>query len=320
MKIHRIAAFLAAAATALAPAWAQDYPTKPIEIVIPFAPGGISDMLIRTTAPKLQEELKQPIIVLNKPGANGNTHSATAMQAAPDGYTLLQTPLSTLATNPAIYGDKLPYNDKTMVLVTPLATLPLFLVVNPAVMPVKTLKEFLDYLKKNPGSQYASAGIGGSNHLAGEMLRHSAGVEITHVPFSGSAPALNSVLGGHVPWMFDSGRVLQHVKSGKLNLIAIATEKRLPEHPDVPVLNEVYPGFVANGWHGVAAPPGTPKAIVAKLNAAYTKALNDPAVKAKLATAALLPYTATPEEYAAFVAAESKKWSEIIRKSNVKAE
>jgi tripartite-type tricarboxylate transporter receptor subunit TctC len=140
------------------------------------------------------------------------------------------------------------------------------------------------------------------------------------VPFNGSAPALNAVLGGHVQWMFDSGRVVQHVKAGKLTLLAVATDKRLPEYPDVPTMAELYPGFTASGWHGVAAPPGTSRAIVAKLNAAIGRALQTPDVQKALANASLIPYIATPEEYSAFVAAESKKWSEIIRKSNVKAE
>lgn len=319
MKSSFLAALAAFALAVAFPAAAQDYPSKQIEVVIPFAPGGVSDLLIRAIGPKLQEEFKQPVVVLNKPGASGNTHTASAMQAPPDGYTLIQTPLSTLSTNPFIFGDKLPYKVNDLVLVSPLATLPLFLVTHPSV-PAKDLKEFMAWLKANPGSTYASAGIGGSNHLAGEMLRHAAGVQITHVPFNGSAPALNAVLGGHVQWMFDSGRVNQHVKAGKLNLIAVATEKRLPDFPDVPTLAELYLGFAASGWHGIAAPPGTPKAIVDKLNGAIGRALQTPDVRATLARASLIPYVATPDEYAAFVATESKKWSEIIRKSNVKAE
>lgn len=319
MKLLKAAALCVATLAGISPAAAQEYPSKPIEVVIPFAPGGVSDLLVRTIGPKLQERLGQPVIVLNKPGAGGNTHTASAMQAPPDGHTLIQTPLSTLSTNPFIFGDKLPYKVDDLVLVSPLATLPLFLVAHPS-MGVKNLKEFVAYLKKNPGTGYASAGIGGSNHLAGEMFKYAAGVDIMHVPYQGSAPALNAVLGGHVPWMFDSGRVLQHVKSGKLNLLAVATAKRLPDHPDVPTVGETYSGFVANGWHGIAAPPGTPKPIVAKVNAAITWALEQPDVQQRLATAALVPYTATPEEYAQFVAAESKKWSEIIRRSNIKAQ
>jgi tripartite-type tricarboxylate transporter receptor subunit TctC len=319
MRMTQWVAVTLATAIGALPAAAQEFPSKPIEIVIPFAPGGVSDLLIRAIGPKLQDEFKQPVVVLNKPGANGNTHTASAAQAPADGYTLIQTPLSTLSTNPFIYGDKLPYKVNELTLVAPLATLPLFLVVHPSV-PAKNLREFMVWLKANPGSNYGSAGIGGSNHLAGEMLRHAAGVEITHVPFNGSAPALNAVLGGHVQWMFDSGRVVQHVKGGKLTLIAVATEKRLPDHPDVPTMAELYPGFTASGWHGIAAPPNTPKALVVKLNAAIARALQQPDVQKTLAGASLIPYIASPEEYSAFVAAESRKWSEIIRKSNVKAE
>jgi tripartite-type tricarboxylate transporter receptor subunit TctC len=319
MRSHRIAAALVALATSWLPAFGQDLSAKPIEVVIPFPPAGVADLIVRAIAPKMESDLKAKIVVLNKPGAGGNTHTASAMTAPGDGYTLIQTPLSTLATNPYIFGDKLPYKVNDLVLVSPLATLPLFLVVHPSTG-VKDLKSFIAYLKANPGSTYGSAGIGGSNHLAGELLRHAAGVEITHVPFSGSAPALNAVLGGHVNWMFDSGRVIQHVKTGKLVLVAVATEKRLPDFPDTPTIAEAYPGFSASGWHGIAAPPGTPKAIVNRLNASITKALEDEDVKKTLTANALIPYTATPEEYAVFVASEQKKWSEVIRKSNVKAE
>ncbi|MEO5691799.1 MAG: tripartite tricarboxylate transporter substrate binding protein [Usitatibacter sp.] len=319
MKALQFAVAFFAGLVGITPAAAQTFPSKPIEIVIPFAPGGVSDLLIRAIAPKLQDEFKQPVIVLNKPGANGNTHTASAMQAPADGHTLIQTPLSTLSTNPFIYGDKLPYKANELSLIAPLASLPLFLVVHPSV-PAKNLKEFVAWAKANPGSTYGSAGIGGSNHLAGEMLRYAAGVEITHVPFNGSAPALNAVLGGHVQWMFDSGRVLQHVKAGKLVLIAVATEKRMPDLPDVATLAETYPGFVASGWHGIAGPPNMSKALVEKINGAVNRALKDPEVVKTLTASALVPMYMTPEEYAVFVAAESKKFAEIIRKSNIKVE
>ncbi len=319
MKALQFTVAFFAGLVGITPAAAQTFPSKPIEIVIPFAPGGVSDLLIRAIAPKLQDEFKQPVIVLNKPGANGNTHTASAMQAPADGHTLIQTPLSTLSTNPFIYGDKLPYKANELSLIAPLASLPLFLVVHPSV-PAKNLKEFIAWAKANPGSTYGSAGIGGSNHLAGEMLRYAAGVEITHVPFNGSAPALNAVLGGHVQWMFDSGRVLQHVKAGKLVLIAVATEKRMPDLPDVATLAETYPGFVASGWHGIAGPPNMSKALVDKINGAVNRALKDPEVVKTLTASALVPMYMTPEEYAVFVAAESKKFAEIIRKSNIKVE
>lgn len=314
----RIVATLVLAALTMS-AQAQTYPDKPIEVVIPFAAGGVSDLLVRTLGPKLEADLKQPIIVLNQPGANGNTHTASAMKAAPNGYTLIQTPLSSLATNPALYGDKLPYKDKDLVLVSPLAKLPLFLYANPAV-PARDLKSFIAWLRANPDSTYASAGVGGSNHLAGEMLRLAAEVPMRHVPYNGSAPALNAVLGGHVQWMFDSGRAMPHVTSGKLTLLAVANESRLPEMPQLPTVAEVFRGFVAYGWHGIAAPPGTPAPIVNRLNEAFTRALNDPDTRAKFAANALEPFAATPEQYAQFVRAESAKWADIIRRSNVQPE
>ncbi len=298
---------------------AQPYPSKPIEVVSPFAAGGLSDLIVRTIAPKLEADLHQPIVVLSRPGGNGNTHTASAMRAAPDGYTLVQTPLSTLSTNPALYGDTLPYKASDLVLVSPLAKLPLFLYAHPA-LPVSDLKSFVTWLRTHPNSTYASAGVGASNHLAGEMLRLAANVPILHVPFNGSAPALNAVLGGHVQWMFDSGRAMPHVKAGKLKLLAVANESRLAEMPDLPTMAEAFPGFVAYGWHGIAAPPGTPAAIVNKLNSSITKALNDPDIRTKFAANSLDPFSSTPEQFAAFVRAESAKWSDIIRRANIKAE
>lgn len=301
------------------PVQADPFPSKPVEIVIPFAPGGVSDLLVRAIAPRLQETFGQPVVVLNKPGGNGNAGTVSAMRAPPDGYTLIQTPLSSLSTNPFLYGDKLPYKADDLVLVSPLAKLPLFLYVHSSI-PVKSMAEFVAWMRANPGSAYASAGVGGSNHLAGEMLRLEAKVDITHVPFNGSGPALNALLGGHVQWMFDSGRGLAFVKEGRLRLIAVATEQRLPEFPDVPTVAETFPGLVANGWHGLAAPPGTPPEIVARWNAAVTKALGEPEVLRVLSANFLVPFAAPAAQYADFVRAESKKWSEVIRRAGIKPE
>ena len=296
MKAHFFAAALAATALGLAPAIAQDYPSKPIEVVIPFAPGGVSDLLIRAVGPKISDEFKQPVVVLNKPGANGNTHTATAMQAPADGYTLIQTPLSTLSTNPFIYGDKLPYKVNDMVLVAPLATLPLFLVAHPSV-PAKNIREFLALAKANPGSTYGSAGIGGSNHLAGEMLRHAAGVEITHVPFNGSAPALNAVLGGHVQWMFDSGRVVQHVKAGS------SSSSPSPPRSACPTIRTCrrWPSSIPASRRAAGTASRRPRARRSPWSRSSTPRSaarsSSRTCKKTLANASLIPVHATPEEY-----------------------
>jgi tripartite-type tricarboxylate transporter receptor subunit TctC len=203
--------------------------------------------------------------------------------------------------------------------VAPLATLPLFLAVN-ASLPVNNFAEFIAYAKANPGLSYASAGIGGSNHLAGEMLRFAAGIDVQHVPYNGSAPALNAVLGGFVKWMFDSGRVIPFAKAGKLKILAVSTLKRLPDFPDVPTIAETYPGFEANGWHGIVAPPRTPKNIVDRLNEVISRAMQAPDVKQTLAAQALIPFIATPEEFTVFIRAETKKWTEVVRRSGAKAE
>ena len=321
IKNLTLGAILIALATAFTSVAAQTFPARTIEIIVPFAPGGIADILPRVLAPKLSAELKQSIVILNRPGASGNLGTAQFTRDAPDGYTLLETPLSTLSVNAALFGKSLPYDPvKDLEPVAPMATLPLFLVTNSS-LPVNNLAELVAYIKAHPGKMsYASAGVGGSNHLAGEMFRFAAGLDVTHVPFSGSAPALNAVLGKYVDYMFDSGRVLPYVKSGMLKLIAVTTPQRLPEFPKVPTMAETYPGFVASGWHGIVAPAGTPRDVVLILNKAIGQALQDPEVKKQLAAQALVPFIASPEEFTVFINEETKKWSDVIHKSGAKAE
>jgi tripartite-type tricarboxylate transporter receptor subunit TctC len=317
------AALALSAATATVPAaLAQNYPSKPIEVIVPFSPGGTSDILGRILAHKLADEFKATTVtVLNKPGAGGNVGTAQYSKAAPDGHTLVMAYVGTISINPSLYGDKLPYDpEKGLVPVAPMASLPMFLVVHPSV-PAQNLAEFVKLAKSKPGKlTFSSAGNGGSNHLAGELLATVAGVEMLHVPYNGSAPALNALLGGHVSWMFDSGRVLPHIKENKLRVLAVSTSKRLPKHLDIPAVAETFPGFDAVSWHGVFAPAGTPKPIVERLNALVSEALSSPQVKQQLANVALEPFVASPDEFARFIRAETDKWSGVVRKSGAKVD
>lgn len=315
-KIITAAAMALAATVAAGPLAAQDYPTKPIEVIVPYPPGGTSDIQGRLVAQFLTDAFGAQATVLNKPGAGGAVATTQYSRAEPDGHTLIMGYVGSIAINPSLYGDKLTYDpQKDLVNVSPTATLPMFLVVHPSV-PADTLEEFIELAKSKPGElNFSSAGNGGSNHLAGELLNTVAGIQTQHVPYNGSAPALNALLGGHVSWMFDSGRVLPHVADGKLKVLAVSTAERLPSQPDIPAVAETYPGFEAVSWHGIFAPAGTPKPIVEKINAAIAKGIDDPKVKEQLAKVALEPFILGPDEFAAFVKAETEKWAEVVKAS-----
>ena len=308
-------------AAAAMQATAQPWPSKPIDLIVPFAPGGTADTVSRLIAPRLAEEFKQPVVVQNKPGAGGNVGTAQYSKAPADGYTLIEGYVGTISINPGLYGAKLPYNpEKDLVAIAPFMTLPMFLVVNPTV-PAKTLAEYVALAKSKPGAiTFASAGNGGSNHLAGELLKSMAAIDMRHVPYNGSAPGLNAVLGGHVASMFDSGLVLAHVKSGKLNVLAVSTAKRLPAYPDIPAVSETYPGFEAVSWHGLFAPAGTPKPVVDRLNAAIGRAIAEPEIRQRLAAAALEPFILGADDFALFVRAETAKWDAVVKRSGAKVD
>ena len=315
-------AFLGTLLFALAlDAGAQAWPSKQIDLIVPFAPGGTADTVSRLIAPKLSEEFKQPVVVQNKPGAGGNVGTAQFSKAPADGYTLIEGYVGTISINPGLYGEKLPYNvERDLVAVAPMMSLPMFLVTSPSV-PVKSLAEYVALAKSKPGEiTFASAGNGGSNHLAGELLKSMAGVNLRHVPYNGSAPGLNAVLGGHVASMFDSGLVLSHVRGGKLNALAVTTLKRLAAYPDIPAVAETFPGFEAVSWHGLFAPAGTPRPIVDRLNAAVAKAIMDPDVRKRLAATALEPLVLDADAFARFVRDETAKWTPIVRQSGAKVD
>lgn len=317
------AAFLAALllASPLATVQAQDsYPTRPVRIIVPFAAGGVADLLPRAVGDKLTQQWGQPVIVENKTGASGNIGMAEGARAAPDGYTLVLAPAGNLTVNPTLFPN-LPFDtERDFVAVTLLAQSPNVLVVHPSV-PAKTFAELVAYAKANPGKlNFASPGDGSGAHLAGELLNLEAGIRTAHIPYKGIAPAVNDLLGGNVQMMFAGiSTVLQHIKSGKLVALAIASPKRNPQLPEVPTVAESgLPGFDVTSWYGVIARAGTPPAIVDKLQRDMAAALQMEDVKARLFALGLEPVGNTPAAFAALIQAERRKWSDIVSRAGIK--
>ena len=300
-----------------APVAAADYPTKPIRIVVPFPPGGTTDILARAVAQKLSETWNQQVIVDNRPGAGGNIGADIVAKAAPDGYTLVMGTVGTHAINPNLYA-RMPYDHvKDFAPVILVAGVPNVLVVNPS-LPVHSVKELIDYAKANPGKlNFASSGNGTSIHLSGELFKTMAGVQMTHVPYKGSAPALADLMGGQVQLMFDNlPSSLGLIKGGKLRAVAVTSSARAAALPDVPTIAESgLPGFEASSWFGVLAPAGTPHDIVAKLNAAIAAWLATPDAKEKLLAQGAIAAGGTPEDFAKHIDRETSKWAKVVKAS-----
>jgi tripartite-type tricarboxylate transporter receptor subunit TctC len=318
-----LAAALALVATAAAPqAQAQAFPSKPVTVIVPFPAGGTTDIVARLTAQKLSEAWGQPVIVDNRAGAGGNIGSAMVAKAAPDGYTLLMGTVGTHAINASLY-EKMPYDVvKDFAPITNVAAVPNMLVVNPA-LPVNSVKELIDYGKKNPGKlNMASSGNGTSIHLAGELFKVMTGVQMEHIPYKGSAPALTDLMGGQVQVMFDNmPSALPHVKAGKLRAIAVTTLKRSPAMPDLPTIDEAgVKGFEAASWFGLLAPAGTPKEIVAKVQADVVKAMKTTDLTEKMAQQGAAAVGNTPDEFAAYIKVELAKWEKVVKASGAKAD
>jgi tripartite-type tricarboxylate transporter receptor subunit TctC len=299
---------------------AQDaWPAKPVHIIVPFAAGGVADALPRIVGQKLAEKWNQPVIIDNKVGASGNIGMAEGARAAPDGYTLVLAPTGNLTVNPSLF--KLTFDTaKDFAPVTVLATSPNVLVVHPSV-PARTFAELIAYAKANPGKlNFASPGEGSGAHLAGELLDIEAGIQAQHIPYKGLAPAVNDLVGGQVQMMFAGiSTVIQHVKAGKLVAIAIASPHRSPQLPDVPTVAESgLPGFDVTSWYGLVVRSGTPAAVIDKIQRDAAEALRDPEVRGKLAALGLEPMGNTPAQFAAMIASETGKWSDIVRKANIR--
>ena len=298
----------------------EGYPSKPVRIVVPYPAGGVADLLPRTVGAKLSEKWKQPVVVENKPGASGNIGMAEGARAEPDGYTLVLAPTGNLTVNQFLFKD-LPFDvSRDFTPVTVLATSPNVLVVHPSV-PAKSFKELLAYAKANPGKlNFSSPGSGSGAHLAGELLNVEAGIKAVHVPYKGMAPAVSDLVGGQVQMMFAGiSTALPHIRAGRLVALAIASPRRSPQLPDVPTVAESgIAEFDVTSWYGIVVRAGTPAAVVKKLHADMAEALASPDVKEKLAGLGLEPLGNPPEDFQRMIAAESRKWSDIVRKADIK--
>ena len=303
---------------AVAPVAVQGtYPTKPVRLVVPFPAGGTTDILARAVAQKLSETWGQQVIVDNRPGAGGNIGSELVAKSPPDGYTLLMGTVGTHAINPSLYA-KMPYDHvKDFVPVILVAGVPNVLVVNPS-LPVNSVQELIAYAKANPNKlNFASSGNGTSIHLSGELFKTMTGVQMTHVPYKGSAPALTDLIGGQVQLMFDNlPSSLQFIKAGKLRALAVTSLARSSTLPELPTLAESgLPGFEASSWFGVLAPAGTPNDIVKKLNGEIAAWLASPDAKEKLAAQGAIAAGGTPDAFVTHIAAESAKWAKVVKAS-----
>ena len=302
------------------PAWAQS--ARNIRLIVPFTPGGSTDILARALAPKLAVAMGQNVIVENKPGAGGSLGAGEAAKAEPDGNTLLMGHIGTLAVNPAIY-PKLAYDPlKSFVPVAWVARVPNVLVV-PAASPAKTFKQFIDLARAQPGRlSFSSGGNGSAAHITFEYLKLRAKIFALHIPYRGTAPSVTDLIAGQVDATFTGApAVLPHVRSGRLRALAVSSPQRIAALPDVPTVAESgYPGFEADQWYGVVAPSGTPAAVVARLNAEINKALALPDVAQQLAVEGAAPTPTTPQAFGQLIASEIPRWAEVVKAGNVRAD
>jgi tripartite-type tricarboxylate transporter receptor subunit TctC len=311
---------LVALAFGLCVARAADYPTRPITLVVAFTPGGASDVLARILGRKLELTLGQPLVIDNRPGAGGNVAAEAVARAAPDGYTLFNGNNAILATNAALY-KKINFDPEAdFAPIGLIGSQANILVVNPA-LPAKSMGELIALAKANPGKlNFASSGHGLAAHLAGELFKPEAKIDIVHVPYKGAAPALQDVIAGHVQMMFaTASSVVSHIRDGKVRPLAVATLKRTAVLPDIPTIDELgIKNFDATTWHGLVAPAHTPNEVIVTLNRALAAALDDPDVKKSLAALGVDVIGGTPEEFAAYIRSEIPKWAAIIKASGAK--
>jgi tripartite-type tricarboxylate transporter receptor subunit TctC len=322
--IARLLPAVLVAAAALAPvtAFAQAYPSKPIRLVVPFPAGGSLDVVARAIGQKLTEAWGQPVVIDNRPGAGGNIGADLVAKSAPDGYTILEGALSTHAVNVSLYS-KMPYDPvKDFAPITLVAVTPNVLVLN-ASFPVNTVPELLAYARANPGKlSFGSGSNGSAGHLAGELFKTEARVDMVHIPYKGGAPALQALLAGDTQLMFDNlANSEAQLKAGKLKALAVTTAKRSPLAPQLPTLSETgLPGFDIYTWWGFMAPAGTPKEIIAKWNAEVTRILASPEMKAFFAQQGAEPAADSPEQFAALIKSEIAKYAKIVKQSGAKVD
>ena len=322
MKFSLMAMFAALAVASAAVLAQAPYPDRPVRIIVPFPPGGPADALARLVGDKLAQALGKPFVVENKAGAGGNIGMEQGARAAPDGYTLTLAPVGNLTVAPALYA-KLPYDPaKDFAPITVLASVPNVLIVHPSV-PAKTVAELVALAKAKPGSlNYASPGNGSIPHLAGELFKRTAGVDIVHIPFNGVAPATNAVLSGEVQIFFaQSSSALPQWLAGKVVALGVATAKRIAAAPELPTIAEQgCPDFEATSWYALVAPAGTPPAVIERLHAEIVKVLREPDVREKIAGLGAAPVGNSPAEFAAMQRAETLRWTRVAKEANIHAD
>lgn len=320
---RRLASWLAVFGLALfaTQAQAQTYPQRPVTLVVGFAAGGSTDLIARLVAQRLGDAMGQQFLVENRPGGGGRVAYQGITRAPADGYTLVLATIG-MSIHQGLYPD-LPYDAvKSFTHIAPVAETPNILVVNPA-FPAQNVRELIDIEKKEPGKvTFASSGIGTSLHLTGELFNLMAGVKMTHIPYKGSGPALQDLLGGQVPVMFDNLTTsLPHVQSGKLRALAVTSSTRVPSLPDIPTLAEAgVPGFDSTAWYGLMGPAGLPEPIVKRLNAELAKIMSDPEVKKRLAELGTFPLHSSPADFTKFIAKDVEKWKGVVKAAGVKPE
>ena len=299
------------------------YPSRPLKLIVPFPPGGSTDILARALGQKLSEHLSQPVVIDNRPGAGGSIGAEAAAKAAPDGYTIMMGHLGTLAVNVATY-KHLPYDPvKSFAPVCLMAIVPSVLVVNPS-LPIHSVGELIAYGKKNPGQlTYGSAGLGSTSHLTTEYFKLATGLDILHVPYKGVGPMLTDLVSGQLSMGLNGApAVMGHVSSGRLRAIAVSSLVRLPSLPNVPTLDESgaqsgLRGFEASGWYGIVAPAGTAPSILRTLNSEIRRAMGTPELRARLDAEGAIPAGGMPEEFGAFIASEIVRWGAVLKKAGI---
>ncbi len=314
----RVAALITLAAAA---ANAQDYPARPVRLVVPYAPGGPVDIVARITAQKLSEALGQQVIVDNRAGAGGNIAVESVARAAPDGYTLLMGANGTNAINPSLYKKLSVDPEKDLAPVSMVATSAMILVVHPS-LPVAGVKQLVALARAKPGAiTYASSGSGSTAHLSSELFKSMAKIDLLHVPYKGAGPALTDLVAGQVQTMITAvSSTLPYVKAGRLKALAVSSEKRLALLPELPTIAEQLPGYEVTTWYGVFAPTGTQRPVIDKLNQTLVRVLVTPDAQARLAAVGADAHTNAPEQFAQAVRKERAKWAKIIRESGARAD
>jgi tripartite-type tricarboxylate transporter receptor subunit TctC len=319
LRCAAVAAIMAGVLPAMPALAAEPYPAQTITLIVPFPPGGTTDVVARVLAEKLGPLLKQTVIVENRQGAGGNVGAAYVARAKPDGYTLLVSSAGPLSINQQLYASPGYDPIKDFAPVSLLASVPIMLVSN-VKAPFRTVPELIAYAKQHPGRvAYGSQGSGTTSHLTMELLKLEAGVDMQHIPYRGSAPAATDLIGGQIQVMFDnSPTTYPQVKAGTMQALGVASEHRLPSMPDIPAIAETIPGFESDAWFGLVAPARTPADVIARLNAAVRQVLADPAVIARFKEVGVDLVSDTPQEFQRFIQAEVEKWGKIIKATNLK--